>query len=364
MSLKTKFFGYDVINPLMPAAGPPVRDAKACIDCIKGGCGVMVCKTVSVNAANVPQPNMMEDKVHKYFLNTELWTEMTLERWLDYEYPKIREVCTQAKVPMVCSMGYTADEIAKVAPKVNKYADAVELSTHYIGDDPKPMQDAVRAAKEGTDGKPVIVKLSPFRDNGKAAKAAKDAGADALTCINSYGPCLAIDIERAGAPFMGSATKYGWMSGPGIKPIAMRVVYDVAKVCDLPIIAVGGVSTGRDAIEFLMAGAKYVGICTGAIVHGRDIYGQIANEMKEWMTQHGYKNIDELIGLGVRHPQLAQTKPPKVDTSKCVGCGTCVTSCLYEAMKLNDDGVAQCDGSKCFKCGLCYSRCPSGAISV
>ncbi|KAH0789941.1 4Fe-4S dicluster domain-containing protein [Histomonas meleagridis] len=364
MSLQTKFLGFTVKNPLMPAPGPPVRDAKACIDCIKGGCGVMVTKTVSVGPAPVPQPNMMENQDHKYFLNTELWTELTLEQWIDHEYPKIREACNAAKIPLVASMGYTAEDIAHCAPKVAPFADAIELSTHYIADDPKPMQDAIRAAIKGSGGKPIIVKLSPFRDAPKAAKAAKEAGASALTCVNSFGPCLALDIERGGAPYMGSATKYGWVSGPAIKPLAMRVVYDVARECDLPIIGVGGIYNGRDAIEYLMAGASGLGICTAAIVQGRDVYGQIAEEMKEWMKEHGYKNVEELIGLGLKQPQYKQINPPKVDKSKCVGCGTCVTSCLYEAMKLNDDGIAECNGELCFRCGLCYSRCPSRAITL
>ena len=364
MSLKTTFMGFEARNPLMPAAGPNVRDAKACIDCIKGGCGVMVTKTISTKAAPVPCPNMYQSKDHKYFLNTELWTELTPEQWLEYEYPKIRAVCDQAKVPMFCSMGYTAEEIAEMAPKVAKYADGLELSTHYISDDPKPMQDAVRAAIKGSGGKPVLVKLSPFRDAHIAAKAAKEAGASGIVCINSFGPTLALDIERKGAPYMGSDSKYGWMSGPAIKPIAMRTVYDVAREnIGIPIVAVGGISNGRDAIEYLMAGAQYCGICTAAIVQGRDVYGKIAKQMSEWLHAHGYKDVHEIIGLGIKHAPLKQTKSPLIDESKCIGCGTCATSCLYSALSVKDS-VAVCDETKCFKCGLCYTRCPVGAISI
>jgi len=364
MSLETKFIGYSVKNPLMPAPGPPVRDAKACIDCIEGGCGVIVTKTISTKAAKVPTPNMMENRINKIFLNTELWTELEPEQWLQHEYPKIKEACLSAKVPMVCSMGYTAEEISIMAPKVAKFADAIELSTHYIGDDLKPMTDAIRAAINGSGGKPVFVKLSPFRDAPRAAKAAKEAGASGIVCVNSYGPCLALDIERKGAPFMGSESKYGWISGPALKPLALRVVYDVAKEVDIPVIGVGGITNGADAIEFLMAGASGLGICTAAIVKGRHVYGQIASEMESWMNSHGFKNVEELIGLGLKHPALTMKNAPIVNEKRCVGCGSCVTSCLYEAMKIGSKGIAECDPTLCFRCGLCYTRCPIGAITV
>ena len=364
MSLKTKFLGFDVKNPIMPAAGPPVRDAKACIDCIKGGCGVMVTKTISTKAAKVPTPNMYEEKVHKYFLNTELWSELPPEQWLEHEYPKIREACTKARVPMGCSIGYTAEEIAELAPKVSQFADFLELSTHYISDDPKPMQDAVRAAIKGSNGKPVLVKLSPFRDAHKAAKAAKEAGASGIVCVNSFGPTLALDIERGGAPVMGSTTKYGWVSGPALKPLALKYTYDVVKeVKDIPVIGVGGISNARDAIEYFMAGASGIGICTAAIVQGREFYGILEQDIKTWMEEHGYNSIQEMIGLAQQQPALHLSKAPIFDANKCMGCGLCKMSCLYGAIKV-EDGTAYCDANKCFKCGLCYSRCPVKAITL
>ena len=362
-TLRTKFLGFDVKNPIMPAPGPPVRDAKACIDCIKGGCGVMVTKTISVKAANVPTPNMFEHKIHKYFLNTELWSEFPPEQWLEHEYPKIREACDQAKVPMGCSIGYTADEIAELSPKVAKYADFLELSTHYISDDPKPMQDAIRAAIKGSGGKPVLVKLSPFRDAHIAAKAAEEAGASGIVCVNSFGPTLALDIERRGAPVMGSQTKYGWVSGPAIKPLALRVVYDVSSEVKIPVIGVGGISNARDAIEYFMAGASGVGICTAAIVEGRDVYGRIATDCDEWLVDHNINNVNDIVGIAHKQPALHMSQPPHVDEAKCVGCGTCTMSCLYEAIKVVD-GTAVIDPNKCFRCGLCYSRCPTRALSV
>jgi dihydroorotate dehydrogenase len=274
------------------------------------------------------------------------------------------QYCNSTKVPLICSLGYTAEDIASLAPKVANFADGFELSTDYISDDPKPMQDAIRAAIHGSGGKPVFVKLSPFRDASKAALAAAAAGVTGIVCVNSYGPTLALDIDRRGKSFMGSKSKYGWMSGPAVKPLAIRTVYDVCKEVSLPVIGVGVITNGRDAIEFLMAGASSVGICTAAIVKGRGVFNDIANEMTEWMEQHGYKSVEELVGLSLKQDAFELKNSPKIDADKCIGCGQCVTSCLYEALKLNDDGVAVSNPNLCFKCGLCYSKCLNSAISL
>lgn len=366
MSLKSNFLGLDAKNPLMPASGPSVRDTKACIDCIKGGCGLMVTKTISTKAAKSPTPNMYENRIHKNFLSSELWSEFSPEKWIKYEYPKIREACTQSKIPLICSIGYTAEEVAELAPKVAPFADAVELSTQHLGGDVKSLQEAVKAAVEGLKGKPVIVKLSPLRDVEKSAKAAVAAGASALTCIDSFGPCLAVDIERGGAPFLGGESKYGYISGPGLKPLGVRAVYEAAKAVgpSVPIIGVGGITDAKDAIEYLMCGASGLGIGTAAIVKGRDIFGLVAKEMTEWLHSHGYTKYQDVIGLALKHDQIHQYKAPKIDTQKCVGCGQCVTSCLYGAMKIGEDGYVICDNDKCFRCGLCYPRCPTKAISI
>ena len=129
------------------------------------------------------------------------------------------------------------------------------------------MVAAIRAAKDALDV-PVFVKLSPLgREMGRAATLAQAAGADAIVAINSFGPCLSIDIET-GLPRMGGADGYGWLSGPALKPLALRCVHDVARAVDIPVIGCGGVSRGTDAIEMIMAGASAVQVCTAAILRG------------------------------------------------------------------------------------------------
>ncbi len=356
--LTTKLLGFTLANPLMPAAGPPVRDAKAIKDCIEGGIGAIVTKTISTTAAPVPQPNMADFKT--YFLNTELWSELPPEQWLEEEYPKIRKMADEAGMPVIISMGYTAEEIAELAPKVKPFADAVELSTHYIADDPKPMQDAIRAAKEALDV-PVLVKMSPFREPQPAAIAAQEAGADGIVATNSFGPAFGIDIERGGRPWMGGKG-YGWVSGPALKPISLRMVYDIAQVVDIPIIGVGGITKGTDVVEYLMAGASAVGICTAAITKGPKIYGKIAKQLNKWLDDHHYASVADIQGLTLRQQIPVMEKPPILIPEKCTGCNLCVTSCVYDALYLDENRKIAIIEDNCFKCGLCISRCPVDAL--
>jgi dihydroorotate dehydrogenase len=182
---------------------------------------------------------------------------------------------------------------------MNGIADALELSTHYLGEDPRPMIEAIDAAKQGFHG-PVFVKMSPLgREMRAAAVAARDAGADGIVATNSFGPTLGFDVET-GFPLLGGDNSYGWLSGPALKPLSLRCVYDIAATVDLPVIGVGGISRGLDVVEFVMAGAWAVGVCTAAIMRGHEVYGKIAEEVGAWLDAHGYASVGQIRGLAQR----------------------------------------------------------------
>lgn len=353
------FCGLTLRNPVLPAAGPPGWNGEALRRCAEGGAGGLVTKTISVAGAHVPTPNMAA--VRGAFLNTELWSELPPQVWLEHELPLARAT----GLPLIVSLGYRAEDIAALVPQFTPWADAFELSTHYIGDDPQPMVSAIRTAKDNTDA-PVLVKLSPFRDVQRAARAAWEAGVDGIVAINSFGPTMAIDVER-GLPLMGGSSGYGWMSGPAIRPLAVRCLFDIARAVDLPLMGVGGVSSGVDAIELIMAGASAVQVCTAAILRGPTALGQIASEIETWLGAHGYTSLNEIRGLALRRWQERQVRtghiPPVYERDKCIGCGRCAQSCVYQAIFVRDK-KAVLDESLCYGCGLCATRCPSGALAM
>jgi len=319
----------------------------------------LVAKTVSVSPANVPRPSMV--KVKDSILSAELWSDLPLEQWLRHEYAKAKKT----GLPLIASVGYKAEEIRAVAPKVKAAGvDAIELSTHHLGKDLALVTEATKAAKEVVDI-PVFVKLSPNAlDVIQFARAVEGAGADGIVAINTLGPGLAIDIENT-MPMLGSVSGYGWLSGPAIKPLAVRCVADICRAVKIPVIGVGGISNGRDAVEFIMAGASAVQLSTAAIVRGYKIYGLMADEMVKFMRAKGYNSIGDFKGIALRHlpeqPFRTTAKPPEVIASRCTGCGLCERYCVYEAVKVVGK-IARIDPVKCYGCGMCVSVCPTRAV--
>jgi len=145
--------------------------------------------------------------------------------------------------------------------------------------------------------KPIIAKLSPnVTDITKIARAAQKGGADILSLINTIS-AMAIDIKTK-KPVLGN--KVGGLSGPAIKPIALKMVWEVAQTIDLPIIGIGGISNSEDAIEFLLAGASAVEVGTAALINPM-VMLEIIQGIEDYLRQQGYRSIREIVGLAFRN---------------------------------------------------------------
>ncbi len=126
-NLETTICGIRFPNPVMTAAGPGAKDYDLCRLATAGGAGALVTKTISAQAAEVLRPCM--SVTNSGFLNSEKWSELPPEHWVAEEYPRIR----QLGLPVIVGLGYTREQIEKVAPKAKPYADAVEMSVHFVG---------------------------------------------------------------------------------------------------------------------------------------------------------------------------------------------------------------------------------------
>jgi dihydroorotate dehydrogenase (NAD+) catalytic subunit len=155
-----------------------------------------------------------------------------------------------------------------------------------------------RRVKENTKI-PVIVKLSPnVEDIAKVAREVEAAGADAINAINSLGPGLLLDIET-GQPVL--ANRWGGVSGPAIRPIAVKCVRDVCKAVKIPVIGTGGVTDARDAVEMILVGATAVGIGSAVNYRGMGVFGEVAAGVAEYMRRHGYARLQDFRGKALAY---------------------------------------------------------------
>ncbi len=228
-----------------------------------------------------------------------------------YKNPGIEEALKEfsnwkSKAPLIFSIvGKTAEEFSQLTEKINSInCSALEIvlsCPHTPGygtlagqGTPEATYEITKAVREKTK-LPLIVKLSPSSlELGNVAKAAEKAGADVINMGNTAGPGMVIDLERK-KPVLDF--KFGGLSGPALKPIAIRCIYDIYKSVKIPILGTGGITYGKDGIEMLMAGATAIGIGTAVHYRGLNVFQKVCDEMNDWMDTRGYKNINELIGV-------------------------------------------------------------------
>lgn len=224
-----------------------------------------------------------------------------VDHFLAETLPKLREYDTQVIVNI---SGATEEEYARLAEKLTvPGVAALELNIScpnvkqggiVFGTCPESAAGVVRAVKQATD-KLVITKLSPnVTDIVAMAKAAEEAGSDILSLINTL-IGMKIDIVRR-RPVLGNVI--GGLSGPAVRPVAVRMVYQVAQAVKVPIIGMGGIITVEDALEFILAGASAVAIGTGNFVEP-ELAERLADELSAYLDKTGAASITELVGAAL-----------------------------------------------------------------
>ncbi|KKS46669.1 MAG: Dihydroorotate dehydrogenase [Candidatus Gottesmanbacteria bacterium GW2011_GWA2_42_18] len=152
----------------------------------------------------------------------------------------------------------------------------------------------VKVVKKVSGKIPVLAKLSPnVTDIADIAKECEAEGADGISAINTVGPGMVIDIEKR-KPIIGA--KKGGVSGPGIRPIAVRCVYDIFEAVKIPILGMGGIEKWQDVVEMILAGASLIGVGTATYTKGMKVYQELEKDLLEYMEKNGIKNISEIVG--------------------------------------------------------------------
>ncbi|HEX7467463.1 MAG TPA: dihydroorotate dehydrogenase [Methanobacterium sp.] len=296
--LEIELCGIKMRNPTMLAAGILGSTASSLNWAGRSGAGAVVTKSFGLYP-NSGYANPTTIEVTGGVINAIGLSNPGVENFKE-ELLKLNKF-----VPAIASLyGANPEEFSEIAAKVEGLVDALELNVSCphamggcgsaIGQDPDLTAEIVKSVNRKVKI-PVFVKLTPnVTDIVEIAVHAEDAGADALTMINSLGPGMRIDIET-GKPIL--KNKFGGLSGPAVKPVAIRCVYEVFDTVDIPLIGVGGIRDYKDVLEFLYAGASCVQIGTSIMYEGMEIFGNIMNGLERFMDERGYGSVDELVGI-------------------------------------------------------------------
>lgn len=390
--LSNNFVGIKSPNPFWLASAPPTDKAYNVERAFKAGWGGVVWKTLGEEGPPVVNVNGPRygaiwggDRKLIGLNNIELITDRPLQQNLQ----EIKQVkMNWPDRAMVVSLMVPCEEEAwkAILPVVEATgADGIELNFGCphgmsergmgaaVGQVPEYIEMVTRWCKANTR-MPVIVKLTPnITDVRYPARAAKSGGADAVSLINTINSIISVDLDQfAPQPTIDGKGTHGGYCGPAAKPIALHMVAEIARdpeTAGLPISGIGGVTTWRDAAEFLALGAGNVQVCTAAMAYGFKIVDEMISGLSSWMDEKGHKTLDDVIGRAVpnvtnwQYLNLNHVTKAKINQDLCIECGRCYIACedtSHQAITALKDGKRHFEvmDDECVGCNLCVSVCP------
>lgn len=298
--LSITFAGLKLKNPTILASGILGVSRASLKNVVKNGAAACVIKSISKEERPGHNgPNM--HPIEAGFMNAVGYSNPGLAE-AKKEFSNLAEV----GAPVIASIiGQTPEDFAYMAenflPGEFAAVEAVLSCPHTPGfgtlagqGTPDATEKITKAVRKKTKLS-LFIKLSPQSEPiSEVAKAAEAAGADGITAINTMGPGMYIDIKMR-APVLHFGM--GGVSGPALRPIAVRCVSDIYQAVKIPIIGCGGVQTGRDAIEMMMAGAQAIQIGTGVYYRGIDVFKKVCQEIEQFMQEEGISDLKEIIGI-------------------------------------------------------------------
>ncbi|MEM2123383.1 MAG: dihydroorotate dehydrogenase [Candidatus Bathyarchaeia archaeon] len=313
MDLSVEIGGLKLKTPFLAASGVIGVSAILARRAFASGAGGVVAKSVGLKARDgYPGPNVVR-------VSCGLINAMGLPNPGIHEMVKELKAMKSFGVPVIASIyGFSEEEYGEaaklIAEKVDVEGFELNLScpTVYgtgfeIGIDPLKVRGAVKAVKEVVEDKPVIAKLTPnVTDIVSIGKAAEEAGADGVTAINTVrAMVIDVDLER---PILNPGI--GGLSGPAIKPIALRAVYELYRGLRIPVLGCGGITSWRDAVEFFLAGASAVQIGTGILYRDLKVFREVKDGLSSYLGCKGVADIKPLIGRAHKAGDLGSPLAP------------------------------------------------------
>lgn len=397
--IRNDFVGIKSPNPFWLASAPPTDKAYNVVRAFKAGWGGVVWKTLGEEGPPVVNVNGPRygaiwgaDRRLLGLNNIELITDRELQTNLR----EIKQV--KADWPdraLVVSIMVPCEEQAwkAILPVVEETGcDGIELNFgcphgmsergmgSAVGQVPEYIEMVARWCKANTR-MPVIVKLTPnITDIRYPARAALSGGADAVSLINTISSITGVNLDNfSPEPSIDGKGSHGGYCGPAVKPIALNMVAEIARdpqTRGLPISGIGGVTTWRDAAEFMALGAGNVQVCTAAMTYGFRIVEDMIEGLKNWMDAKGHATLDDIIGRATpnvtdwQYLNLNYVAKARIDQDKCISCGRCHIACedtSHQAITqtVNGKRMFEVMEDECVGCNLCVNVCPvEGCIEM
>ena len=388
--LTTDFLGIKSPNPFWLASAPPTDKEYNVRRAFEAGWGGVVWKTLGAEGppvvnVNGPRYGVIHgaDRRVLGLNNIELITDRPLEVNLE-EITRVKKDYPNHAV--IVSIMVPCEEQAwkDILPKVEATgADGIELNFGCphgmsergmgaaVGQVPEYIEMVTRWCKQYYS-KPVIVKLTPNITDGRLpAAAAKRGGADAVSLINTINSIVSVDLDSMSPePSINGKGTHGGYCGPAVKPIAMSMVSEISRApatAGLPISGIGGVTTWRDAAEFITLGCGNVQVCTAAMTYGFKVVQEMISGLSQWMDEKGYINIQDFMGAAIpnttdwQYLDLNYVAKAKINQDDCISCGRCFAACedtSHQAIAMSADRKFSVIDAECVACNLCVEVCP------
>lgn len=388
--LTSNFIGIKSPNPFWLASAPPTDKEYNVRRAFEAGWGGVVWKTLGEEGPPVVNVNGPRygaiyggDRKLIGLNNIELITDRPLQQNLQEIKAVKRDYPDRA---VVVSLMVPCEEQAwkAILPVVEATgADGIELNFgcphgmaergmgSAVGQVPEYIEMVTRWCKQNTR-MPVIVKLTPnITDIRLPAEAAKRGGADAVSLINTINSITSVNLDTfSPEPSIGGWGAHGGYCGPAVKPIALNMVAEIARnpeTAGLPISGIGGVTTWRDAAEFMTLGAGNVQVCTAAMTYGFKVVQEMISGLSQYMDKRGITSTSEIVGRAVPNAKnwqdlnLNYIAKAKIDQDLCIKCGRCFAACedtSHQAITMSDDRVFEVQNDECVACNLCALVCP------
>ncbi len=390
--LTNNFIGIKSPNPFWLASAPPTDKAYNVERAFEAGWGGVVWKTLGEEGPPVVNVNgprygaiFGADRRLLGLNNIELITDRDLQTNLR-EIKQVKKNWPDRALVVSLMVPCEEDAWKAILAVVEETeADGVELNFGCphgmsergmggaVGQVPEYIEMVTRWCKAATR-MPVIVKLTPnIADIRHPARAAKSGGGDAVSLINTINSIVSVNLDTfSPEPSIDGKGSHGGYCGPAVKPIALNMVAEIARdpeTANLPISGIGGITTWRDAAEFLSLGAGNLQVCTAAMTYGFKIVEEMISGLNEWMDEQGHKTLDDVIGRATpnisdwQYLNLNYIAKAKIDQDACIKCGRCHIACedtSHQAITSMVRGKRKFEviDEECVGCNLCVSVCP------